>query len=150
MPLVTVTGNAWDASRAPIPALNEPELWFRPLDTEIGSGLLTDREVPAKTFDVASGAFTVDVESKPGLLYQPIMRWLKNAEDPRNRARTETEWLPFFPDLGGDIDDLIEIAIGIGLVYVDSSVQLGMSPIPRYQLAYNPVTNDLYERVLEW
>lgn len=106
MALVTITGNAWDGDRDPIPAANEPELFFRPLSTSMMQGLLTDREVPAEAFNLATGAFTVELESVPGLMYIPILRWLKNPEDPMNRGRGQAEWKPFYPGTGGPISQL--------------------------------------------
>lgn len=106
MTQVTITGNAWDGGLTPIPSTNEPELWFRPLTTSMERGLITDREIPAKTFNVSTGAFTVDLESEQGLIYIPILRWLKNPEDPMNRARGQSEWPAFAPGTGGDISSL--------------------------------------------
>ncbi|MDA4893042.1 hypothetical protein PFZ55_39890 [Streptomyces sp. MS2A] len=106
MAKVTITGNAWDANCTPIPAPNEPELWFRPVGSIIAAGLISDREVPAKTFTVGTGAFTVDLESTPGLLYVPVLTWLKNPADPTNRARGQVEWPMFHPGQGGPIDQL--------------------------------------------
>lgn len=117
MSKVTITGNAWDGDLDPVPAENEPELWFRPLATSTARGLLTDREIPADTFNLASGAFTVRIESQPGLMYTPILRWLKNPEDPNNRARGKTEWEPFYPAEGGDISSLSPIAGLFGLLF---------------------------------
>jgi hypothetical protein len=135
MALVTNTGNAWDQNGVPIPAVNEPELWSRPLWTSTARGLLTDREVPAKTFNVATGAFTVELESAPGLLFMPILRWLKNPEDPKHRARGEAEWRPFFPGGGGPIDELPDTSVGLRGAYYG----LGNPPpsfIERDDIAY--------------
>lgn len=118
MTLVTVTGNAWDANQIAIPAVNQPELWFRPIATSMAAGLLSDREIPAKTFSLISGAFTVDLESNGELLYIPILRWLKNPEDPKNRARGQTEWAPFNPSAGGAIDQLPGAPVGALLWWV--------------------------------
>lgn len=129
MTQVTITGNAWDGDLDPIPAVNEPELFFRPLATSKARGLLTDREIPAETFNVATGAFTARLESSPGLLYIPILRWLKNPEDPMNRARGKTEWDAFFPGAGGPISEL-DPAVGIrGLLFGfgDPSEQLNFA-----------------------
>lgn len=128
MSLVTITGSAWDGDLDPIPAENEPELFFRPIATSMARGLLTDREIPAKTFNVATGAFTVQLESQPGLMYIPIMRWLKNPESPNNRARGHSEWQMFYPGTGGDISEL-DPAVGI------RALLFGFSPPPA-QLKY--------------
>lgn len=106
MAKVTITGSVWDGDLDPIPAANEPELFFRPLSTSRDRGLLTDREVFADIPNLGTGAFTVQLESQPGLMYVPILRWLKNPEDPNNRARGQAEWEPIFPGAGGPIDQL--------------------------------------------
>jgi hypothetical protein len=105
MAQVTITYNAWDANRVPIPAVNEPEIWFRPLATSEASGLITDREVKG-TLNTSNGAGSVTLESLPGLLYTPILTWLKNPGDPGNRSRGQSEWDPFYPGQGGPIDEL--------------------------------------------
>lgn len=109
MSKVTITGNVWDGDLEPIPAANEPELFFRPLATSNDRGLLTDREVFADITDPVTGAFTVQLESQPGLVYIPIVRWLKNPEDPNNRARGQAEWKPIYPGAGGPISNLPDV-----------------------------------------
>ncbi|WP_455904728.1 hypothetical protein [Microbacterium sp.] len=125
MSKVTITGNAWDGDLDPIPTVNAPELFFRPIATSAARGLLTDREIPAESFNLGTGAFTVQLESQPGLMYAPILRWLKNPEDPKNRARGQTEWEPFYPGAGGDISSLSPIAGLFGLLF-------GFGPPPSY------------------
>lgn len=117
MPKATVTGNVWDSDLDPIPASNAPELFFRPVATSTARGLLTDREIPADTFNVGTGAFTVQLESQPGLMYTPILRWLKNPQDLGNRARGQSEWEPFYPGTGGDISSLSPITGLFGLLF---------------------------------
>ena len=151
MALVTIEGNVWDHNRAPVPSGAEPELWFRPREA-IGTsgGLFTGREVKADLLQ--SGQFTVQLESYPGLFYTPVVRWLSDAEqtDMERKSLGYDEWPDFLPDIGGWIGDLYEIIRGIGLVYVSPTVNRTMSPIPRYQLALNPVTWDVYEREITW
>lgn len=109
MALVTVTYNAWDANRAVIPAGLVPEVWFRPIATSLASGLMTDREVKG-TLNPTTGAGSVQLESQPGMLYVPSVRWLVDEEQANesepNRARGRAEWEPFFPGSGGPIDQL--------------------------------------------
>lgn len=125
MSKATVTGNVWDGDLAPIPALNDPQLYFKPLATSAARGLLTDREIPADTFNVGTGAFTVQLESQPGLMYTPVLTWLKNPEDPANRARGHAEWEPFYPGTGGNISGLSPIAGLFGLLF-------GFGPPPSF------------------
>lgn len=117
MAKVTITGNVLDSDLEPIPAENEPELFFRPLATSDARGLLTDREVLAEITNPGTGAFTVQLESQPGLIYVPIVRWLKNPEDPNNRARGQAEWKPIFPGDGGPISSLPGVVKLSGLWY---------------------------------
>lgn len=135
MSLVTITGNAWDVNLIPIPAAAEPEVFLRPIATSTARGLLTDREIAPKTFTVATGAFVFDVESAPGLMYVPILRWLKSPEDPRNRARGETEWDAFFPGNGGPISAL-DPAIGIRALLFG----FGPPPVQLTQAIYLDIT----------
>lgn len=105
MSLVTITYNVWDMNRAVIPAASEPQIMFRPIMSSLATGLLTDREVYG-SLSLTTGAGSVRLESAPGLFFVPIVTWLKNPEDPNNRARGSTEWEMFFPDRGGNISDL--------------------------------------------
>lgn len=116
MTQVVVTYNAWDANRSPIPAINEPEVWFRPLATSAAVGLISDREVRGG-LDIPTGAGTVALESAVGLYYMPILTWLKNPGDPSNRARGFAEWEPFHPGSGGDISTLQPLAGFVGLLF---------------------------------
>lgn len=119
MALVTVTYNAWDHNQDPVPSSLQPELWFRPLATSYAAGLMTSREVKGSLS--ASGAGSVRLESQPGLLYMPVLRWLSDPsqadEDIENRARAYDEWEPFYPGGGGDISEL-DPAVGLkGVLY---------------------------------
>lgn len=150
MALVTITGNAWDHSRAPIPASLQPRLWFRPIAAHISGSLLAGVEVQA-TLTASTGAFTVKVESGPGLKYRVSMDWLvpgQETEPPENRARSYVEW-PYevYPDVGGDIGDLITYVYGVGDVYVANDAP-NYSRREAFQL--NPSTQDLYRRRVTW
>ncbi|WP_336632847.1 MULTISPECIES: hypothetical protein [unclassified Microbacterium] len=144
MPLVTITGTARDHARVPISASLRPRLWFVPKNAEIGAGLMTATEVQA-TWTNNSGGFTVEVES--GLAYRVRMDWLvpgQENEPPEKRARGFVEW-PFDvnSDVGGDVDDLVDLIIGNDLTYCsptapDAGVRTG------FQL--NTTTDDLYQR----
>lgn len=144
MALVTITGRARDHARVAIPASLQPRLWFVPKQAEIGEGLMTATEVLA-TWTGASGQFSVEVES--GLVYRVRMDWLipgRETEPPEKRARGFVEW-PFdiHSDVGGNVDDLIDLVIGNDLVYCsptapDTGVRAG--------LQFNTTTGDLYQR----
>lgn len=112
MALVEVTGNAWGHDRQPISPTLQPELFFRPLQSSMYTGLMSDREVKA-ALTTASGAFTVKLESQPGLYYVPVLRWLVSPEmsneTEQNRARQRDEWPPILPGNGGDISDLFDL-----------------------------------------
>lgn len=122
MGVVTVTGNAWDHANSPIPAGRHPELWFRPNRAKLaGDALLTATDVRA-SLDAVSGAFSVQLESGPGVLYRPWMRWLVNPgeTDPERWAFGYEEW-PFeinpYP-FGGPISELVRVELSIYTVYV--------------------------------
>lgn len=120
MALVTVTYNAWDANREVIPANLVPEVWFRPIATSRDNGLLTDREVKG-TLNPTTGAGSVQLESLPGLLYVPSVRWLvdpdQQNESEQNRARGRSEWEPIFPGDGGPISTLPGVVKLSGIWY---------------------------------
>lgn len=109
MALVTVTYNAWDHNRQVIPASLQPEVWFRPVKSSLAAGLMTQREVKG-TLDPATGAGSVQLESAPGLVYVPVIRWLtdqsQSNETVPNRSRGYDEWDPIYPANGGPIDQL--------------------------------------------
>lgn len=106
MALVTITYNAWDHNRQPIPAAQAPEVWFRPLGSSYSAGLMTDREVKG-TLNATTGAGSVQLETSPDLLYVPFMRWLvPGQENTPNAARGYAEWPAVFPADGGPIDSL--------------------------------------------
>ena len=108
MALVTVTGNAWQGDRKPIPSDLGPELVFRPICSTIAGGLFTANEVVAEWTGESPGEFSVRLESQPELLYVPVLRW--RVPDPRevfeNWARKYEEWDPIFPGNGGPIGQL--------------------------------------------
>lgn len=110
MVTVTITGNAWTHQGEPIPAEKRPELFLRPKAHAFGSGSLLLGVEAKADLNLATGAFTVDVESVPGVFYEPVMRWLINPHenDPKMWAYGYAEW-PFLvsPNNGGVITDLI-------------------------------------------
>ncbi|MBC6496116.1 hypothetical protein [Microbacterium sp. 4-7] len=118
MTLVTVTYTAWDNNRKVVPASAQPRVGFRPLTTSTDSGLMTDREVWG-TLDPVTGVGSVQLESVPGLIYQPFMDWLidDGADEPTNRARETCEWAPFHPANGGPIDELPGVVPAFGAYY---------------------------------
>ncbi len=141
--MVRIIGTVSDHSRVAI-AGRGARLWFRPKRGNTAEGyLLSGGEVQA-TLNDATGAFTVDLDNAS--TYVPVLDWLiKPGEDtPEMRARGFEEW-PFevFPDTGGYISDLIDLALGNDRVYSsptapDEGVRAG------FQL--NTVTGDLYQR----
>lgn len=122
MPVVTVTGNAWDHTGGPLPASIVPELWFRPKGAVVTDGaLLTPREVKAN-LDLATGAFTVDLVAGSGVLYTPVLSWLLNpdASTPQEQARGWAEWnftINPYPN-GGPIEQLANTDLTIFTVLV--------------------------------
>lgn len=151
MPLVTITGNAWDHGQVPIPASRRPELLFRPNGSNVGVGLLAGVESKAE-LNPATGYFTVQLFSDVShrIRYTPVLRWLTNPEesDPEKWSYGYAEW-PFeiIPDTGGDITGIINEVVGIGLVYVGPDAP---TTARRNQLQLDPVTWDLYERRVLW
>lgn len=128
MAQVTITYNAWDHNREVVPANLQPEVWFRPLGTSLANGLMTAREVKG-TLNASTGVGSVSLESAPGLMYVPEMRWLVDesqaSESEPNRARGYCEWEAFFPADGGPISELSPIVGLFGLLY-------GFGPPPSY------------------
>ena len=119
MALVTITGNVWDAGNTPIPASQEPRLWAKPKGEYIGEGLSTATEVQA-TLNAATGAFTIDVESVPGLFYDFELDWLipgQEDEPPERRARGFAQWLSIYPGAGGHISGLGPWAGLLGVLF---------------------------------
>ena len=120
MAQVTVTYNAWDHDQGKIPESLRPQVGFRPLATSLVSGMMTNREVWG-TLDYATGAGSVKLESAPGLLYVPFMRWLTDPsqanEQVENRSYGYCEWKPFFPGNGGPIDQLPDVVPAFSAFY---------------------------------
>lgn len=138
MALVTVRGDAWDHNRQVVGASSQPELWFRPLATSYVAGLMTNREVKAD-FDVATGAFTVNLESHPNLRYMPYMHWLSAGNPNENRARTYCEWDPFYPGQGGDISELGPAAGLNGIFYGYGPPPTTLSSVVYFDIQGSPV-----------
>lgn len=126
MALVTITGNVWDHSRDAIAEDQQPRLWFKPDRSRVGPGLLGDEEVRA-SLTASTGAFTVQLESAPGITYTPILDYLvtPTGETPENRARGRVEFPTIYPGNGGDISALGEFVGLNGIVY-------GFGPPPAY------------------
>lgn len=119
MTLVTIHGNAWTHQGRPIPAELRPRLKFFPKAHSFGGGALLVGVEARADLDLATGQFTVEVESEPGLLYQPRMEWFPGLSD--ETGAHWAEW-PFLiaPGNGGLITDLIgvfppgTILVGLG------------------------------------
>lgn len=119
MALVQVTGSAWDHMRVELPASQHPRLWFRPKGSSVGNaGLMTDGSILAN-LNLGTGAFTVDLESDPGVQYQPWMDYLipgQENEPPGDRARGYVEWeFWFYAGNGGPIQDLVDL-VPVGMI----------------------------------
>ena len=110
MALVTVTGNAWDHTGAPIPAENHPELWFRPLGHDVSGGALLAGVEAQAALSPLTGAFTVALVAEPWIRYRPVLRWLINPAEPNMEkwAWGYAEWNWTFNPYpgGGSISDL--------------------------------------------
>lgn len=126
MGVVTVTGNAWDHTGAPIPASNFPELWFRPLGHDISAGSLLVGVEAKANLNLATGAFTVDLMAEPWIRYRPVLRWLVNPLEPNPEmwswGYAEWDWtFNPFPSGGPisdlDVPDLSIFSILVGLTY---------------------------------
>ncbi|GAA4774706.1 hypothetical protein [Microbacterium gilvum] len=156
MPLVTLTGNVSEHGLAILPESLQQRLWLVPNKGHIKGSRALDGQPVLCALNRATGAFTADVWStlEPDLFYTLRADWLipgQESEPSEERARAFFEWpVPIFPDTGGPIGDLVEIIAGLGLVYVSDAVAENMSPVPRYQLAYNPSTTWLYQREITW
>lgn len=147
MALVTITGRVWDNGRVPIPAPQEPELWFRPDSARVSPGLLAGVEVRA-SLNATTGVFIVQLESVDDeITYIPFLRWLVNpAEtDPDKRAFGYAEWPRIYPDTGGDIGDLIRPVTG--WCYCSPLVPVSDGSI-RAEFQYNTSTTSLYRRLV--
>lgn len=110
MPVVTVTGNAWDHTGSPIPAALFPELWFRPLGHDVAEGaLLAGVEVKA-SLNTTTGSFAAQLVAEPSIRYRPVLRWLLNPQEPNPQmwawgyAEWNWEFNPY--PIGGLISEL--------------------------------------------
>lgn len=141
MAVVTVTGNAWDHTGAPIPAALRPELWFRPArNDQSGNALLAGVEAEA-TLNPTTGAFTVQLVAEPWLRYTPVLRWLINPSepDPERWAYGYAEWswtINPFPN-GGPVGDLADVDLTVYSVFVSLN-----APPPGFKgwWLYSPAT----------
>lgn len=107
MALVTITGNAWDHSRKPIPADLRPRLFARPLDDRIAGSLLAGVSSRV-TLNATTGAFSIQVESD--LDYRMWMDWLLPGQQDERvefQARHMAEWPVFNSAGGGTIGSLL-------------------------------------------
>ncbi len=145
MALVRITGNAWTHQGEPIPAERRPELFFVPKAHGIGDDSLL-LGVEAKAALETDGEFAADVESYPGLLYQPRMRWLLNPEepDPEMWAYGSAEW-PFLiaPGSGGPIGDLIG-------VFPPGTILVGIGEPPIGGVVWIDITDETENGVAVW
>ena len=92
--IVIVTGNAWDHTGAPVPAMYMPELWFRPVRNDISGNALLAAVEAKSDLDLTTGAFTVQLVAEPWLRYVPELRWITNPSEPlpQNWAWRYAEW----------------------------------------------------------
>lgn len=144
MATVTVTGNAWDHTGAPIPGALHPELWFRPQGSSVaGDALVAGVEAKA-ALNLATGAFTVQLVSAPGIRYQPFLRWLINPteQDPDLWAFKYADWqfwVTPYP-IGGPIGNLTDVDLTAFNVLVSLD-----PPPPGYRgwWLYSPATGQV-------
>ena len=153
MPLVTITGNARDHGLVVLPTNLEQRLWFKPnMGHLVGPHALDGQRAYAELSP--SGAFTAEVWSEPGnsnFWYTLCTDWLppgQETEPTEERARGFFEWPQrIYPDIGGDIGDLIDQYFGLGTVYA-------WHDAPRRdrfnQLHLNTTSQWLYERTIKW
>jgi hypothetical protein len=117
MTQVTVTGNVYSHGRAPIAASLQPRLWFRPDKPHMAVGLQDSRGVLA-TLNATTGAFSVEIESFPGVRYIPTLEYLRSADDTYAKgAFGFEEWPMFYPGSGGDISALSSFVGSFGLLF---------------------------------
>lgn len=150
MALVTITGNAWDGDRAPIPAVQQPRLWAVPdRSFTSGNGMFTQNEVLAD-LDIDTGQFTARIESLPGVRWRFRLDWLipgQEDEEPGNRARGYEEWDWFHPAAGGDIGDLGP-ALTVGVMWIGPTEPPSKLPGTRW-LVTDPASSN-YGLILKW
>lgn len=153
MPWVQISGSVKDHRNVVMSEGSQQRLWLKPNRGRISTAGALDGTRVFVNFDRETGEFSASVYSDPGsdLYYTLCADWLPPQASTEERALGYFEWPErIYPDIGGNIGNMVEVAYGIGLVYVSDSVEAGMSPAPRYQLLYNPTTNDLYERRISW
>lgn len=156
MTLVEISGRLQDHGAVPLPASYEQRLWLVPNKGHITPGRVFDGGPVRCDLNPSTGEWSAEVWStlEPDLWYTLRTDWLppgQHTEPTGERARGFFEWPErIFPDVGGTVGDLVDISKASGLTYVSTGVTSSMSPVPRYQLLYNPATNDLYERVVTW
>lgn len=151
MTFVTVTGKCTDANGTPIPAAQQPRLWAVPEGSSVTSdGAITGDEIDCNL--QADGAFSVLLNNEIRYsLWLDRLPPSQASEQPGKRSRTWEQWTePFWPDIGGPIDDLVDVNPAVGQVYISDTVSVGMSPVPRFQILFNPNTDNIYERVVTY
>ena len=132
MPYVEISGNVRDHGGKIVPVNLQPELWFRPNAPVIiggSAGMLLGVEAKAD-LTAATGAYTVQLFSGPGISYTPVYSWLSDPSQAdqqiENRARGYMEFPTIWPGQGGPIGSLPQDPIQVNGWFI------GHGPPPDY------------------
>ena len=154
MPMVGLSGTLTDHGLRVMPEKYKQRIFLVPSGGHIvPGGHVLDGDRVEATLNRTTGVFNVQVWSEPGrknFYYTLASDWLTDPDNPDPSALFQRGWFEWncriYPGTGGDIGDLTDAPLS-ELVYIGTDVNLSMWPIPRAQLLFNPVTDDLYRRV---
>lgn len=118
MALVPVTGDVQNHSGVVLSG-RAAKLWFRPSQPAVGDlGLQVASQWSRATLNDATGAFSVQLDNSPGVLYTPILEYLIDPDDPDSSGFDEWQLRVYPGPSGGDIRDLSPTDLTIWTVLV--------------------------------
>lgn len=147
----TITGTLSDIGLEPLTGLS-PVLRFTPSSPAVDREGRVFASKPVEVTPAPNGAFSVDLASTEGLSpvgahWQVQVGWRNPTADGTGFSPTDAlSHKLFVPTGGGRIGDLVAAHNPFGFVYVDESVPNESERSAQFQ--FDPVTGDLYERVV--
>lgn len=110
MALVPITGFLRNAGGTPIPQARDPRVFLIPLEESIEAGLADASPVRATITNYATGAWTVRVQSLPGLRYKVVSDYLVDTAPTARTRRKRYEWpQTFLAGNGGPVEELVDL-----------------------------------------